>query len=88
MNTPLQGSAADIIKLAMLRIHQDLQEKGLKARLLLQVHDELIFELPTGELETLASLVRCGMENVIELAVPLKVGIETGPNWNDMESVE
>ncbi|HHY29703.1 MAG TPA: DNA polymerase I, partial [Syntrophaceticus sp.] len=88
MNTPIQGSAADIIKLAMLRIHKDLQEKSLKSRLLLQVHDELIFELPAEELEPLASLVRSGMENVIELAVPLKVGIETGPNWNDMEGVE
>jgi DNA polymerase-1 len=88
MNTPIQGSAADIIKMAMLRIHKDLQEKSLKTRLLLQVHDELIFELPAEELEPLASLVRSGMENVIELAVPLKVGIETGPNWNDMEGVE
>ncbi len=88
MNTPIQGSAADIIKLAMLNIHQELQEKDLRARLLLQVHDELIFELPAEELETLVSLVRSGMENVMELAVPLKVGIEVGPNWNDMEGVE
>ena len=88
MNTPIQGSAADIIKLAMLRIHKELQEKGLRARLLLQVHDELIFELPPKELKVLIPLVRSQMENVIELAVPLKVGIETGPNWNDMESVE
>jgi DNA polymerase-1 len=88
MNTPIQGSAADIIKMAMLRIHQDLHDQGLKARLLLQVHDELIFEFPPGELETLISLVRSRMENVVELAVPLKVGMETGPNWNDMEAVE
>ncbi|MGB4504016.1 MAG: DNA polymerase I [Syntrophaceticus sp.] len=88
VNTPIQGSAADIIKLAMLRIHQELQEKGLRARLLLQVHDELIFEFPPKELETLVSLVRSQMENVVELSVPLKVGIEIGSNWNDMESME
>ena len=88
MNTPIQGSAADIIKVAMLQIHRDLHDQGLKARLLLQVHDELIFEYPPEELETLVSIVRSRMENVVELAVPLKVDIETGPNWNDMEAVE
>jgi DNA polymerase-1 len=88
VNTPIQGSAADIIKLAMLRIHQELQEKGLMARLLLQVHDELIFELPAKELESLVSLVRSGMENVVELDVPLNVDIEAGHNWNDMQDVD
>lgn len=88
VNTPIQGSAADIIKLAMLRIQQELQEKGLMAHLLLQVHDELIFELPEKELESLVSLVRLGMENVVELDVPLKVDIEAGPNWNDMQDVD
>lgn len=88
MNTPIQGSAADIIKLAMLRIHRELQERGLMARLLLQVHDELIFELPEEELEILIPLVRSGMEKVVELDVPLKVGIEAGYNWNDMQDVD
>ena len=88
VNTPIQGSAADIIKLAMLGIHQELQEKGLMARLLLQVHDELIFELPAKELESLVPLVRSGMENVVELDVPLNVDIEAGHNWNDMQDVD
>ncbi|HBI26999.1 MAG TPA: DNA polymerase I, partial [Peptococcaceae bacterium] len=88
VNTPIQGSAAAIIKLAMLGIHQELQEKGLMARLLLQVHDELIFELPAKELESLVPLVRSGMENVVELDVPLNVDIEAGHNWNDMQDVD
>lgn len=88
VNTPIQGSAADIIKLAMLRIDEVLQEQGLTARPLLQVHDELVFELPSEELKTLICIVRSGMENVLELDVPLKVGIEVGPTWDDLESVE
>jgi len=88
INTPIQGSAADIIKLAMIKIHRELKEMGLRARLLLQVHDELVFELPPEEVEILIPVVRSGMENVIELVVPLKVSIEIGPNWNDMESID
>lgn len=88
INTPIQGSAADIIKLAMIKIYRELKEMGLRAHLLLQVHDELVFELPPEEVDILIPLVRDGMENVIELVVPLKVSIEIGPNWNDMESVD
>ena len=82
-NSPLQGSAADLIKLAMVRIHQSIRERGLKSRMLLQVHDELIFEAPPDEVEAMTSLVRSHMENVVELLVPLVVDIGIGPNWLD-----
>jgi len=82
-NSPLQGSAADLIKLAMIRIHSALRERKLQSRMLLQVHDELIFEAPPGELETMRALVREHMEHVVELQVPLVVDIGVGPNWLD-----
>jgi DNA polymerase I len=80
-NSPLQGSAADLIKLAMVRIHQSILERGLAGRMLLQVHDELIFEVPPDEVEAMAELVRDHMENVVQLQVPLVVDIGVGPNW-------
>jgi DNA polymerase-1 len=80
-NSPLQGSAADLIKLAMVRIHQAIREQGLAGRMLLQVHDELIFEAPPEEVEAMTALVRSHMENVVELRVPLVVDIGVGPNW-------
>ncbi|MCL6615500.1 MAG: DNA polymerase I, partial [Firmicutes bacterium] len=86
-NTPIQGTAADIIKVAMVRIHRRLKEAGLKAKLILQVHDELIFEAPRGEIHDLAHLVREEMENAVELAVPLVVEVKAGPNWAEMEGI-
>lgn len=83
MNTPIQGSAADIIKKAMIDMDEALKDKGLKSRLLLQVHDELIFEAPEEELEILKQLVPLVMENAIELSVPLKVDYAYGPTWFD-----
>jgi DNA polymerase-1 len=80
-NSPLQGSAADLIKLAMVRIHEAIRERGLAARMLLQVHDELVFEAPPEEVDVLAELVRDRMENVVPLEVPLVVDIGIGPNW-------
>jgi DNA polymerase-1 len=82
-NSPLQGSAADLIKLAMIRIHDGIREHGLRSRMLLQVHDELVFEAPPEELEALGRLVREQMEHVVELQVPLVVDIGVGPNWLD-----
>ena len=82
-NSPLQGSAADLIKLAMIRIHAAIAEQRLRSRMLLQVHDELIFETPPDELEAMRPLVREHMENVAELRVPLVVDIGVGPNWLD-----
>ncbi len=81
VNTPLQGTAADLIKVAMIRIHEAFAKKGLRAKMLLQVHDELLFEVPPEELEKTKELVRAIMEGVYELRVPLKVNINVGPNW-------
>jgi DNA polymerase I len=83
MNTPIQGSAADIIKKAMIEMAYALKKKGLRSRLLLQVHDELIFEAPPEELEILKELVPDIMENALELKVPLKVDYAYGPTWFD-----
>jgi DNA polymerase-1 len=80
-NSPLQGSAADLIKLAMVRIHRAIREHGLAGRMLLQVHDELVFEAPPEEVDVMTRLVRDNMENVVELRVPLVVDIGVGPNW-------
>ena len=82
-NSPLQGSAADLIKLAMVRVHRGLRDRGLASRMLLQVHDELIFEVPTAEIEVMRELVRTCMETVVKLEVPLVVDIGVGPNWLD-----
>lgn len=88
MNTPIQGSAADIIKLAMIKIEEQLKTRGLQAVMILQVHDELIFEVPKDELEEVVPLVRDTMENAVSLQVPLEVDVKVGPNWYDMETVE
>jgi len=85
MNTPVQGSAADIIKLAMVGVHRRLQAAGLGARLILQVHDELVFEAPRDELPRLRDLVRQEMESACPLDVPLVVDVKTGDNWLDMQ---
>ena len=83
LNSPIQGTAADILKLAMIRIDADLTERGLKSRMLLQVHDELVFEVAAGELETMTDIVSSRMAGAAELRVPLDVQIGTGPNWDD-----
>nr|MBO2471661.1 DNA polymerase I [Bacillota bacterium] len=87
MNTPIQGTAADIIKLAMVAAWRRLKEEGLRARLLLQVHDELVLELPAEETARVAALIRDCMSHVVELKVPLVVDVEVGPNWLETESV-
>jgi DNA polymerase-1 len=85
VNTPLQGTAADLIKLAMIRIDKALSERGMRSRMTLQVHDELVFEAPEAEVDILRSLVREEMETVHPLIVPLLVEIGVGPNWRDLE---
>jgi DNA polymerase I len=85
VNTPLQGTAADLIKVAMIRIDAALQERNLKSRMTLQVHDELVFDVPEKEVDTMQSLVREQMEKVDALAVPLLVEMEIGPNWRDLD---
>jgi DNA polymerase I len=83
VNTPLQGTAADLIKVAMIRIERLLAEKKMQSRMLLQVHDELVFEAPPSEAEDLQELVKREMETVYELCVPLSVDTGIGPNWRD-----
>ena len=85
VNTPLQGTAADLIKIAMIRIDAALRDRGLKSRMTLQVHDELVFEVPENEIEIMRPLVREHMEKAHELAVPLLVEMGVGPNWRDLE---
>jgi DNA polymerase-1 len=85
VNTPLQGTAADLIKIAMIQIDAELRSRKLKSRMLLQVHDELLFEVSTDELELMRQLVREKMESVHKLSVPLLVELGVGPNWRDVE---
>jgi len=85
VNTPLQGTAADLIKIAMIRIDEAVRDRNLKSRMTLQVHDELVFEVPQEELDVMRSLVREYMEKVHPLAVPLVVEIGVGKNWRDLE---
>jgi len=80
-NSPIQGSAADLIKIAMIRIHQRLLDERLSARMLLQVHDELVFEVPGPEMDRVTALVRAEMEHAATLSVPLVVDVGSGRNW-------
>jgi DNA polymerase-1 len=85
LNSPLQGTAADLIKLAMINIDRRLAEEKLETKMILQVHDELLFEAPTEERTKLEKLVREEMEGVHKLAVPLVVEVGVGPNWRDLD---
>jgi DNA polymerase-1 len=85
VNTPLQGTAADLIKIAMLRLDAELRARNLQAKMLLQVHDELVLEAPETEVEEVKSLVKECMEGAHKLAVPLEVEVYVGKNWRDME---
>ena len=81
MNTPIQGTAADIIKIAMVRVYRRLKKEGLKARLLLQVHDELIVEAPASEAEQVKRLLKEEMEDAVHMEVPMEVSAKTGKTW-------
>ena len=81
LNTPIQGTAADILKKAMVEIYDEFKRRGLKSKMLIQVHDELVFNVLDSELEEVSQIVRNIMENTIKLSVPLKVDIEYGSNW-------
>jgi DNA polymerase-1 len=84
INMPIQGSAADIMKLGMIRTAQALRASGSPARMLLQVHDELVFEAPADAVKEVAELAVEGMAGAIELSVPLVVDLKVGPNWRDL----
>jgi DNA polymerase-1 len=83
INTPIQGTAADLIKMAMIRIHSRLKREGFRSRMLLQVHDELVFEVPENEIDTGPRVIRSEMEGGFQLRAPLKVDIKVGRNWDE-----
>jgi DNA polymerase-1 len=84
VNTPVQGGASDIVKIAMINIEEHIKAHGLESKMLLQVHDELLFEVPEAEKDKVSGVVKDKMESAIKLKVPLVVDIKTGRNWNDM----
>ncbi|MCA9238823.1 MAG: hypothetical protein KDA37_01425, partial [Planctomycetales bacterium] len=83
VNTVIQGTAADLIKLAMLAVHRRLQKENLRSKMILQIHDELVFDAPVEEVERLEKLVREEMQGVMHLRVPLKVDVKVGATWAD-----
>jgi DNA polymerase-1 len=85
INTPIQGSASDLIKLAMIQIYRQIKQNSLEARMILQIHDELVFEVSGSEIDDFSALVKDKMENVLKLNVPIKVKIMKGRNWLEME---
>jgi hypothetical protein len=87
INHPIQGTAADIIKLAMIALHRRLREGGYRARIILQVHDELLLEVPDEEVDAVRSLVVETMSSTVELDVPLKVEVSTGRNWLELKEL-
>jgi DNA polymerase-1 len=88
INAPIQGSAADIIKIAMNNLYERLEARHLQSRMLLQIHDELVLEVPEGELDEVIPLVCDTMEGAMTLSVPLKVDLKMGPNWLEMNDLE
>ena len=88
INAPVQGTAADIIKIAMNRLHAEMKERKLKSKMLLQVHDELLFEVPRSELGIIADIVCSIMEGAMDLTVPIKVEMKAGANWGEMQPVK
>ena len=88
INMEIQGSAADLMKLAMLNVHRRLKNENRQARMLLTVHDELVFEVPADELSDVARLVREEMSGAIRLSVPLKVDVSAGANWLETEEIK
>ena len=87
VNTPVQGTSADIIKVAMISIHEAMKTDGLRSRMLLQIHDELLFEVLEAERARVRQIVEQLMPRAVELSVPLKVDLKAGPNWSDMKPV-
>jgi DNA polymerase-1 len=88
VNATIQGSAADLIKLAMINIQKELDKKNMQAKMVIQVHDELVFDFPKQEEDALINIVRRGMQEAIKLDVPIKVSLKIGPNWAEMMEVK
>jgi DNA polymerase-1 len=87
VNSPIQGTAADVIKAAMVEIQKKLKDEEFKAKMILQVHDELVFEVPSAEVKKLAPVVKKLMEETMLLSVPLVVELKVGPNWGEMKKL-
>jgi DNA polymerase-1 len=87
VNTVIQGSAADLIKIAMIGVHRRLKDSDIQAKILLQIHDELVFEVAPNDIERLSTIVREEMSNAVKLDVPLKIDIKVGENWAICEAV-
>ena len=85
INMPVQGTSADIIKVAMVNLHREMQARQLKSRMLLQVHDELLFEVPAAELEEMRELAPRLMSTALKLSIPLRVDSKIGQNWGEMK---
>jgi DNA polymerase-1 len=85
MNSPIQGSAADIIKIAMIKVFRELREKGFRSKMILQVHDELIIDTYEEEKEAVMELLKRNMMEADELKVPLEVGMDSGQNWYEVK---
>jgi len=85
INMPVQGTSADIIKVAMINLYREMNQRHLKSKMLLQVHDELVFEVPQEETTDMNELVPHLMSTALELSIPLKVDTKTGNNWGEME---
>ncbi|MCU0651660.1 MAG: DNA polymerase I [Candidatus Omnitrophica bacterium] len=88
VNTPIQGSASDLIKLAMIRIAGCIEEKKLNSKMILQIHDELLFNVPENDLDSFTALAKDSMENVLKLNVPVRVSMKKGKNWLEMEEIK
>ena len=85
INMPVQGTSADIIKVAMVKLYSEMQQRQLKSKILLQVHDELLFEVPQEEFEEMSQLVSEIMSTSLKLSVPLKIDIKSGQNWGELK---
>ena len=88
INHPIQGAASDIMKIAMIRVHDHLRSQGLKTRMILQVHDELVFEAPENEISAFKDDLRRIMMGAMELRVPLEVELKAGTNWDEMTPLD
>ncbi|NQT28879.1 MAG: DNA polymerase I, partial [Candidatus Omnitrophica bacterium] len=86
-NAPIQGSCADLIKIAMVNIDKELVEKGLKTKLIIQIHDELVFDVANNELDKVKTIIKKHMESAMKLAVPIKVNLKVGKSWGQMKPV-
>jgi DNA polymerase-1 len=88
VNTPIQGSCADLIKVAMVHIYDEFKKEGLESQLIMQIHDELVFDLPKDELKAVSQIVKRNMEQGIKLSVPIEVNLQYGKNWAKLEDVK